>query len=226
MKMSEYVDDISFQLGGGILVVEIESNLPKCVNKAFRELKRYFTTPRYKTVPYSNTIDCSEYGVYAIINVMRSGPIYGTNIGDLTGLDVFSTAASAITSIDTSAYETVLQKIQIRNTMSTDLDFIWEPETKKLRLNVNPPFPTMVTLNYIPDYKDVEEVTEPFWEDFILKLATAYAKIILGRIYSKYKVNSSQYEMNGQSYIDEGNREKDEIINYLRENVDNILPMD
>lgn len=226
MKMSEYVDDISFQLGGGILVVEIESSLPKCVNKAFREIKRYLTTPRYKTIPYSNTIDCKDLDVYAIINVMRSGPIYGTNIGDLTGLDVFSTAAAALTSVDTSAYETVLQKIQIRNTMSTDLDFIWEPDTKLLRLNVNPPFPSFVTLNYIPDYKDVEEITEPFWEDFILKLATAYAKIVLGKIYSKYKVASSQYEMNGQAYTDEGNKEKDEIISYLRENVDNILPID
>ena len=42
MKMSEYVDDISFQIGGGILNVEIEGSLPKCVNKAFREIKRYY----------------------------------------------------------------------------------------------------------------------------------------------------------------------------------------
>ena len=38
MKMSEYVDDISFQLGGGIVEVEIESSLPTCVNKLFRAL--------------------------------------------------------------------------------------------------------------------------------------------------------------------------------------------
>src|SRR5574344_2150382 len=149
MKMSEYADDISLSLGGGILTIEIESSLPKFVNKAFREIKRYVTTPRYITVPFRNTIDCSNLNVYTIINVMRSTPIYGTNIGDLTGLDVFSTAAAAMSAIDTKAYETVLQKIQIRQTMSTDLDFIWEPYTKQLRLNVNPPFPTSVTLNYI-----------------------------------------------------------------------------
>ena len=226
MKMSEYVDDISFQIGGGILNVEIEGSLPKCVNKAFREIKRYISTPHYKTVAFSNTIDCSDMGVYTIINVMRATPIYGTNIGDLTGLDVFSAAASAMTSVDTSAYETVLQKIQIRNTMSTDLDFIWEPSTKLLRLNVNPPFPVYVTLNYIPEYTDVEQITEPFWEDFILKLATAYAKIVLGRIYTKYTVKSSQYEMNGQGLLEEGNKERDEIISYLRENTDMILPID
>lgn len=226
MKMSEYVDDISFQLGGGIVEVEIESSLPKCVNKAFRELKRYFTTPQYRTVAYSNTIDCSDLKVYAIINVMRSSPIYGTAIGDLTGLDVFSTAASAMSAVDTSAYETVLQKIQIRNQMSTDLDFIWEPETKLLRLNVNPPFPTFVTINYIPDYDDVEQVTEPFWEDFILKLATAYAKIVLGRIYSKYTLKSSQFELNGKDLLEEGNKERDEIITYIRENIDIVLPID
>lgn len=226
MKMTEYVDDISFNLGGGILQIEIQDNLSKCVNKAFRELRRYFTTPKYKTVPYQNTIDCKDLGVYAIINVMRSSPIYGTNIGDLTGLDVFSTAASAMSAVDTQAYETVLQKIQIRNTMSTDLDFIWQPETKKLAINVNPPFPSFVTINYIPEYTDVEQVTEPFWEDFILKLATAYAKITLGHIYTKYKVQSSQYELNGQGLLDEGIKEKDELLTYVRENVDNLLPID
>lgn len=226
MKMSEYVDDISFQLGGGILTIEIESSLPKCVNKAFREIKRYVTTPHYITLPYMNTIDCSELGIYSIINVMRANPIYGTNIGDLTGLDVFSKAASVMTSANTSAYETILQKIQIRNTMSTDLDFIWEPSTKLLHISVNPPIPGYVTLNYIPDYTDVEQITDPFWEDFILKLATAYAKITLGRIYTKYTIKSSQYEMNGQAYLDEGNKERDEIVTYLRENVDLILPLD
>lgn len=225
--MSEYVDDIDFNLGGGVLEVEIKGSLPKCVNKAFRELKRYFTTPRYKTLPFTqNTIDCSELGVYAVINVMRSAPIYGTNIGDLTGLDVFSTAASALSAINTEAYEIVLQKIQLRNTMATDLDFIWEPETKMLHISVNPPFPNFITLNYIPDYKEVEEVTEPFWEDFILKLATAYAKITLGHIYSKYTVKSSQYELNGQALLDEGIKERDEILTYIRENVDTILPID
>ena len=131
-----------------------------------------------------------------------------------------------MSAVDTGAYETVLQKIQIRNQMSTDLDFIWEPETKLLRLNVNPPFPTFVTINYIPDYDDVEQVTEPFWEDFILKLATAYAKIVLGRIYSKYTLKSSQFELNGKDLLDEGNKERDEIITYIRENIDIVLPID
>lgn len=226
MKMSEYVDDIAFQLGGGILNIEIQGSLDKCVNKAFREIKRYMTTPKYMTVPFSNTINCSDKHVYSIINVMRSQPIYGTDIGDLTGLDVFSMAASVTSASNNSAYENVLQKIQIRNTMSTDLDYIWEPDTKLLRLSVNPPAPPAVTLNYIPEYTDVEEVTEPFWEDFILKLATAYAKIVIGRIRSKFAVKSSQFELDGSTLLDEGNKERDEIINYLRENVDLILPLD
>lgn len=226
MLMSEYVDDIAFQIGGGILEIEIMDNLPKCVNKAFREIKRYISTPRYITVRYTNTIDCSDLGIYRVTNVLRAAPIYGTNIGDLTGLDVFSTAASAMTSVDSTAYNTVLQKIQLRNTMSTDLDFVWEPSTKLLRVNANPPFPNMITINYVPEYKNVEEITEPFWEDFILKLATAYAKIALGHVYSKYTVKSSQYEMNGKDLLDEGNKERDEIVAYLRENMDLILPLD
>lgn len=223
--MAEYVDDISFQLGGGVLELEIESQLPKCVNKALKEIQRYMTTPKLKTVPYSSTIDCSEWDVYSIINVRRPNPIYGATYG-VGDLDVFSLASGVLSSVDPTYYENRMMLIQQRNTISTDMDFLWEPSTKLLRLSVNPPFPKYVTLEYIPEYHNVEEVTEPFWQDYILQLATAYAKVIIGRIRSKYTLKSSQYELDGKDLVAEGNAEIDKIRDYLRENVDLTFPLD
>jgi hypothetical protein len=223
--MADYVDDIAFQLGGGVLELEIQSQLPKCVNKALKEIMRYMTTPKLKTVPYSSTIDCNEYKVYSVISVRRPHPLHGTNYG-VGDLDVFSMASGVLTSVDPTYYENRMMLIQQRNTISTDMDFIWEPSTKLLRLSVNPPFPGSVTIEYIPDYENVEEVTEPFWQDFILQMATAYAKVITGRIRSKYTLKSSQYELDGQTLLTEGNEELNKIRDYLRENVDLAFPID
>ncbi len=225
MKMQDYVDDIDFQISGGLLELEIRDQLPKCVNKAFREIKRYMNTPSYKTVPYSNSIDCSQYNVYNVMSVLRTAPIYGTTYGT-SDMDVFSLAASATGTSYLNYYENRMLQIQQRNTISTDLEFLWEPETKMLRLSVNPPYPSAVTIEYVNDYKNVDEITEPYWQDWILQLATGYAKVITGRIRSKYLLKSSQYELDGKDLVAEGNEEVNRIREFLRENSNNLYPHD
>ena len=225
MTMADYVDDIDFQISGGLLELEIRNQLPKCVNKAFREIKRYMSTPRFKTVPYANSIDCSNLNVYTIRSVMRSAPIYGTHYGS-GDVDVFSLAAGALSSVDPTYYMNRMMLIQQRNTISTDLDHIWEPETKMLRLSVNPPFPPAVTIEYVYDYKNVDEVTEPYWQDWILQLATGYAKVITGRIRSKYTLKSAQYELDGKDLVAEGNAEIAHVREFLRANAEPLDPHD
>ena len=40
MTLAEYTEEIAFQLGGTVLDLEIANDLPRCVNRAFREVKR------------------------------------------------------------------------------------------------------------------------------------------------------------------------------------------
>ena len=230
MTLAEYVDEINFSLGGSVLDVEIEKDLPKCVNRAFREVKRYVTTPAYMTVPFGvstngvgATLDLSDKNVYSVVNVMRPNSY---NSLSMNTLDVFglNQTYSAITNVND--YLNRMLRLQEINTISTDLDFIWDAHNKKLSVTMNPPFTNMITIQYIPDYKDVEEITEIFWVDIILKLATAYAKQVLGRIRSKYTLNSSQYSLDGEQLLSEANTEIQEILTYLRTNVDLVFPID
>lgn len=46
--------------------------------------------------------------------------------------------------------------------------------------------PQYITIEYVPLYKDVSEVVSDYWIDIIIRMATAQAKIILGRIRSRY----------------------------------------
>lgn len=230
MTMAEYTDEIMFSLGGTVVDVEIEKDLPRCVNKAFREIKQYVTTPAYMTVPFGarsngvgTTIDLSDKNVYSVINVMRPDSY---NSLSMNTLDVFglNLTYSAITNMD--AYAQRMTRLQEINTISTDLDFIWDAHKKQLSVTMNPPFTNMITIQYIPDYKDVEEITEVFWENKILKLATAYAKQVIGRIRSKYTLNSSQYSLDGDTLLAEANTEIQEIQDFLRNNVDLAFPID
>jgi hypothetical protein len=91
---------------------------------------------------------------------------------------------------------------------------------------MNPPYVNAITIQYIPDYKDVEEITEVFWIDKILKLATAYAKLVLGRVRSKYTLNSAQYNLDGETLLSEAKEEIQEIQTFLNTNVDYVLPID
>jgi len=230
MTLAEYTDEILFALGGTVLDIEIEKDIPKCVNKAFREVKTYITTPAYMTIPFGasvngigGTVDLKDKNVYSVINVMRP---YSYNSMSMNTLDVFglNQTYTAITNVNSYADRMLL--LQQLNTISTDLDFIWDAHNKQLSVTMNPPFTNAITIQYIPDYKDVEEITEVFWVDIILKLATAYAKQVLGRIRSKYTLNSSQYNLDGETLLNEANTEIQEIQTYLKTNVDLAFPID
>ena len=76
MTLAEYTEEIAFTLGGTVLDLEIGNDLERCVNKAFREVKRYVTTPAYMTIPFNsntggNTVSLKGKHVYSVICVMR-----------------------------------------------------------------------------------------------------------------------------------------------------------
>ena len=188
------------------------------------ELKRYINTSSLMTVAYTgNAINLTGQNVYSVICVMRSQPTYGTFMQDA---DVFTMASSYYNMNNIEDYTNRMTILQQRNTISTDLDFIWENETKTLYISTNPPFPPALTIQYVKDYKDVSEVTDPYWIDLILRLSTAYTKQALGRARGKYKLNSSQYELDGDTLIAEANQEIVDLRQYLQANHDNIYVID
>jgi len=230
MTLAEYTDDIMLMLGGTCVDIEIKKDIPRCVNKAFREIKQYMTTPAYMTVPFGastegmgSTIDLSDKNVYNVIHVMRPNSY---NSLSMNTLDVFGLNQVYSSMQNMDAYANRMLLLQQLNTISTDLDFIWDTHTKKLSVTMNPPYTNQITIQYIPDYKDVEEVTETFWVDKILQLATAYAKLVIGRIRSKFTLNSSQYSLDGEALVQEANQEIQEIRTFLQTNVDLSFTLD
>ena len=52
--------------------------------------------------------------------------------------------------------------LQIRNTVSTDLQFRFDKHTNQLYINIASDKPEYITIEYVPLYKDVSEIVSDY----------------------------------------------------------------
>lgn len=236
MKMQEFVEDIKWQLTGGLLELEIpDTSIEKAVNLALKEIQRYIDSTTFVTVPYADVIDLKGFQdvkCSAITGVYRTEGYAGTanNLSDPMYAQqwlIFSNYGSMYNlqnyMLNYMAYNTVSQ---IRNTTSTDLDYKIDKVKEKLYINIAYNKPTKITLEYIPIFQDVSEVTSDYWIDIIKRMATAHTKIVLGRIRSKYKQSNALWTLDGDQLLAEGNAELEKLRDTLEANSTIFFPED
>lgn len=228
MTREEYIDDIKISLGFPIVDVEIDEILGKLVDKAFREIRRYVTETHFVTIPYSSKgIDVSKYKIDSIIQIFRtSNPARTVDFTDIYTLSTVNTGNSSSVNLLLSDYLYRTQMTQIKNTISTDLDFTYDKDSQKLYINAVYPVPAYVTLAYNPVFLDVSDIKEPYWENYVQRLSLAFAKETLGRVRGKYDLSSSLYKLDGNQLVSEGISERDEVRRELVDNSDLAFPID
>jgi len=79
--------------------------------------------------------------------------------------------------------------------------FQFDKSTNNLYINVASNFPSSVTIEYVPQYTSVEDITSDFWTDVIMRMSLATCKILLGRIRSKYKQSNALWSMDGDQLL-------------------------
>lgn len=226
MKLEQYIEHIKLMLTGGLLELEIpDDTLGKVVNMSLKELQRYINTTTLITIPYADCIDLNGFQdvkCSAIKAVYRtegyaetanniSDPMYAqqwlifSNYGSMYNLQNYM--------LNYMAYNTVSQ---IRNTTSTDLDYYIDKFNNKLYINIAYNKPSKISLEYIPIFENVEQLTSDFWINILQRYALAHTKIILGRIRSKYKQSNALWTLDGDQLLEEGNAE----LNALKEQLE------
>lgn len=229
MTREEYIDDIKMSLGYPVVDIELDdSSVGKLIDKAFREVSRYITETRFVTIPYSTAgIDVSKYKINTVVQIFRTeNPAGSSSLTDVYTLSSLNASGSSTMNLLLSDYTYRTQMNQIKSTMSTDLDFTYDKESQKLYINTYFPRPARVTLAYIPEFKEVSEIREQYWINFILRLSLAFVKESLGRVRSKYELSSSLYKLDGNQLVAEGIAERDAIRQELDENSDIVFPID
>lgn len=236
MKMQSYVDEIKLHVTGGLLDLEIpDTTIQQIVNSAMRELQRYICSTTLVTIPYQKSLDMKQYNPNSISRVYRAvgAGLSATNQGDYSdpmqaSLFQIASGYGNLYNLNDFTYNyaswNTLQ--QIRNTISTDLDFFYDDDKQLLYINTNLSQGESVTIEFVPRYENVEDIKSDFWIDVLMRLSKALTKVTLGRIRGRYTQTNALWTSDAETMLQEGNSELTELRAYLQQNTNLIYPKD
>jgi hypothetical protein len=178
-------------------------------------------TPVDKTVPFMKRLDLVKLGINTkkVINVQAAYPRIGLTMNSIDSGNVFQVAAavnvySAIgqtSSLNIDPIMTEMAMAQVRNTLATDFQWRYDVDNQVVYCAHREPMPECVTITYMPDYKDVSEIQNDTWIDYLIRLSECFMKKALGRSRSKYKVEGSNVSYDGEILLQEANTELEAI---------------
>lgn len=242
MTIEEFRDEIKLKLTGYLIEMELDDPaLDKILKAALREVQRYICETNFITIPYKKCIDLSnkENTNNIQIKVNSVSRVYRTegyvNNGSSTTMDPMQVAQWQMLSGTGNMYNfqdyvynylSWNSLLQIRNTTSTDLAFVFDKASNNLYINTSSDVPTNITIEYVPDYSTVEDVASDFWIDVIMQMAIALTKITLGRIRSRYTQSNALWTQDGETILAEGNAEYQALQEYLRQNTQLVYGID
>ena len=220
-EINDYVNYVKVQLGGTVVDLAIEKDLPYIVEKiAFEDLKNYINTIYKMTVAYTPCINLAGKNVanvkYVLRNINNSTSITGMD----TNLFIYQTQGQY--GINQFAKDQITYNLlinQVKNTISTDMDFNYDKVTEVLYIYSQNPIPSAVTIGYVPEFTNVNQIYSPHWMSYLKRLSVAYAKEAEGRIRSKYTLNSATYQLDGNTLLAESQAELSQIRDELNNNV-------
>ena len=239
LRKIDYIEYIQLQLTGGLLELEIDSDvIGKFVDAALVELRRYIDQTNVITVPFSRCIDLTDFNHSAIVHVYRTEGFTGDSASQMQQGSIvdpmyaqqwaaFSNGGANYNLnnyvLNYLAYSTLLQ---MRNTSSTDLAFKEDKTEDKLYINCTDAAPKMITIEYIPVFERVEEITSDYWIDILKRLSLAMTKVALGRIRTRFTQSNALWIQDGETMLQEGNEELKELREVLRVNSTYFFPRD
>lgn len=233
MKMDEICEEVNFQLGLPANENVEGLQTERAVNLAFRELKRYMKTPVDKTVPFAHRIALADVGIKTkkVLNVQGAYPRIGLTLSTIDSGNVFQTAAAInvysnignASAVNIGPIMTELAMAQVRNTLSTDMQYKYDSLNNVLYIAFRDPIPAQITITYVPDFQDVSEIVSDTWVDYLVRMSLANMKVALGRTRSKYKIEGSNVSLDGDQLLTEGNQELADIRAELKSNRRNMV---
>lgn len=217
-RMKQIVQYIEMQLGYPIVQIELTpEQIKTIVEQAFQEIVHYMTDNYTVTVPYAQCIDLSKYNIDNVEYVMRGQDSLLTGLPfQMPAMDLMNVTGT----YNLSQYTDALLIKRNLNILATDMDFVWDKPNKKLYLTANPNTPSKVTIVFKPEYYDVEDIREQYWDTQLRRLALGMTKMTIGHIRSKYTSNSSKYQLNGAELLSEGQTEIQAVRDRLDANKD------
>jgi hypothetical protein len=240
MKLDAILDEVKIELTGYVLDMEInDETLVSVVKKALRELTRYWDETKLLSIPYASCINLAgeffKEEVSSIVKVYRTegfgeaaeGVSVMTDPLQLAQFAIFSNGGTMYNLQDyVMNYASWMTMSKIKNTMSTDIAFKEDRHDNKLYISCGNSRPSMITIEYIPKLKSVEDIKSDYWIDILIKLCVALTKIVLGRIRTRFNQTNALWTQDGDKILEEGNAELKELREMLRINSNMVYIID
>lgn len=236
MKSEDYIRLADASLGGTIVDNELKKDMNTFLELALVELKPYINTSQLITVPLQRKINIKDLGIYNVVSVFN-GRAYDTGS---EGYDIpysddallFSmrgsnyatdTAGFNLRFRDSLAIQLLTSQVIKTATGLNELDYVQRGDYLYVDSMSGS---SDITIEYNPIFESVEEITDPYWQGYVLRLLEARTKIALGRARGKYKLSNLPYEMDADTILAEGNQELEAIRDTLARNNDGLSWLD
>lgn len=229
MKMKSILNEIKLKLGGsGIVYNDLElgkAQLTQIVEFSLRELTSYVDVPAEVTVLYKDIIDLSKYKIDSVMWVCRAEPRPGSLVGGGIADPFYASALSTKPGVSLAGpnYSAVLRTqlnylitSMAQNIIQTDLAYQVDYYKKTMKVTYSGMRPNEITIFYRPIIENVEDLPSHYWYNYLVRMAVAYAKIIIGEIRSKYTVNSAPITVNTQ-ILEDGKAELNAVRDELKD---------
>lgn len=240
MDMAAIKDEIRLKLTGDVVSLELsDASLTRIINSSLREIQRYIDTIGMITIPFEKCINLSKYNVSSVIGVRRShgylvsedgqaghsvtDPLYASQWQILSGIGTGKISSITDYTYNLASWNTLLQ---IKNTNSTDLAFQYDKLSNNLYINISSNIPETITILYIPRFDDVSQITSDFWIDVLVNLSVAQAKVVVGRVRTKFKQSNALWSLDGDTLLQEGLTELSAIREELKQSTQLVYGID
>ena len=233
----QLIEDIKIELGWPIVDVELSDNvMDKILEKTMRDIQPYILFTAYKTLPLQPIIELPEEVAY-VLDVYRGEPkgsplsapnmlndnelLFGATAHNSMLWDTGALSGGGGNDSMTSYYLMKLFYNSIRGNTAT-VDF--NQNGNKLYVE-SAMGGSSVTIEYVPIITDVEDLTDAYWYKKLYDWYLANCKISIGRARSKYRIQASKYDLDGESILREGLEEKASIIQELESSALNLVQL-
>lgn len=228
MTTEEAIKRVKFRLGqikGLKTRIELnEEDIGNLIQMSLDELVDKVDTPSLLVIPYSEIIDVKKYKISSIDHVMRAEVPYGSASTEGIGVDPFYLSSSiAIGSgVGSASLNSIFElqaayavRAMAQNTIQAELIYFHDLYKGILMVSYSGQRPRAISILYRPEIKCVEDLPSNVWITYLIRLAVAHGKIIIGRWRAKYSVQGSPVTLNNE-ILAEGLSELEKIYEELK----------
>lgn len=232
---SQYIQYIKYMLGAVPSNEDslefMNDDLTEYIKIAFSEIEPYINVRKRKTFAWNTddsgaAIDFTKFDIRAkSVTAVRRGSEQGyLNTSNVSTIGTYYYGGWLMPiggrfTADSDPYAMQALMLKGINEISGDKQFLFDYEKQLLFINFNMQYPKSVTVDYIPEYNDVQQIEDSYWQNIVQQYSLALVKIALSHLRGKYQqLQGAPFTLNVEKLSSEGLESREKILNELMDN--------